>query len=107
MTQGPTFLLGLPGRSVVASVCLYIAISGAQCEAMLPFQCVFRSTVHTPSHAAQGGGLQGLRPVLGGTLEGLPIWAGDRPILPVTTWFSTEGLPPPPGASDTQGSRTN
>ena len=92
---------------MAASVCLCIATSGAQCEAMLPFQCVFRSTAHTLSHAAQSGGLRGLRPMLGGTLEGLSIWTGDRPIPPVTTWFSTEGLPPPPGASDTRGSHTN
>ena len=45
--------------------------------------------------------------MLGGTQEGFPTHTGDGPIPPVTTWFSTEGLPPLPGASDTQGSRTN
>lgn len=48
---------------------LCIAISGAQCEAMLPFQCVFRSSAHTPSHAPQDGELSG---------GAGPCWAAPR-----------------------------
>lgn len=109
VTQGPTFLLGLPGRAwwpLCVSTLLSVVPNVKPC---FPSSVFLGPQRTTPSHAAQGGGLQGLRPMLGGTLEDFPpSGQGMGPSFTVTTWFSTEGLPHLLGPlTGSKSSRTN